>query len=745
MLMFLNIFNSFAKGLVTKCFFQTLIKLLYLNSLKLEMKKFLLTLTIAAAFQSVSAQEITLDKIYSGYYRGRGIAGIASMKNGENYLVIEQGGIARYSYKTSQKEGNIVDGQFESYEFSDDESKILLLKESQPIYRHSFLGKFEVKDLKSGKVISLNNGNTVQEPRFSPDASKVAFITDNNLFYQDLNTGKIIQITTDGKKNSILNGLADWVYEEEFGHARQYEWTKNSDAIVFVKSDESQVPEIYIPIYGKTLYPMEMRYKYPKAGEKNSAVSAQLYRLDNGKTMPLNLGAFKNYYIPNVFQTAKADEIVLITSERIQNASDVLKVNTKTGAVQKLFTETDEKWIDTDSPTLEFLEDDSFLWASERDGNRHLYWYDKDGKLKKQVTKGNWEVTDYYGYNPKSKEIYIQTTEKGSINKVVSKVHIENGKSQLISNAEGNNAANFSKNYNYFIETSSTAAKPYAFVLKDGNGKVVKELQNNEAQLQKLKADSFVEKEFITIPNAAGDQMNAWIIKPKNFDKNKKYPLFMFQYSGPGSQQVSNSWDNGNGIWFEMLAQKGYVVACVDGRGTGYKGAKFKKVTYMDLGKYEIEDQITAAKWFGNQSYIDKARIGMFGWSFGGYMTSLAMTKGADVFKMGIAVAPVTNWRYYDSVYTERFMRTPQENPDGYDKNSPTEYARLLKGKFLLIHGTADDNVHFQNSMEFSEALIQNKKQFDFMAYPDKNHGIYGGQTRPQLYQKMTDFILENL
>ncbi|WP_294267434.1 S9 family peptidase [uncultured Chryseobacterium sp.] len=709
------------------------------------MKKFLLTLTIAAAFQSISAQEITLDKIYSGYYRGKGIAGITSMKNGENYLVIEQGGIAKYSYKTSQKEGNIVDGQFESYEFSDDESKILLLKESQPIYRHSFLGKFEVKDLKSGKVTSLNNGNTVQEPRFSPDATKVAFISENNLFYQDLNTGKITQITTDGKKNSILNGLADWVYEEEFGHARQYEWTKNSDALVFVKSDESQVPEIYIPIYGKTLYPTEMRYKYPKAGENNSVVSAQLYRLDNGKTTALSLQSFKNYYIANVFQTAKPDEIVLITSERIQNASDVLKVNTKTGAVQKLFTETDEKWIDTDSPTLEFLEDDSFLWASERDGNRHLYWYDKDGKLKKQVTKGNWEVTDYYGFNPKSKEIYVQTTEKGSINKVVSKVNIENGKSQLISNAEGNNSANFSKNYNYFIETSSTAAKPYTFVLKDGNGKVVKELQNNETQLQKLKADSFVEKEFITIPNAVGDQMNAWIIKPKNFDKNKKYPLFMFQYSGPGSQQVSNSWDNGNGIWFEMLAQKGYVVACVDGRGTGYKGAKFKKVTYMDLGKYEIEDQITAAKWFGNQPYIDKTRIGMFGWSFGGYMTSLAMTKGADVFKMGIAVAPVTNWRYYDSVYTERFMRTPQENPDGYDKNSPTEYAKLLKGKFLLIHGTADDNVHFQNSMEFSEALIQNKKQFDFMAYPDKNHGIYGGQTRPQLYQKMTDFILENL
>jgi dipeptidyl-peptidase-4 len=512
-----------------------------------------------------------------------------------------------------------------------------------------------------------------------------------------------------------------------------------------VKLVETDVPEIYIPMYEKSLYPTEMRYKYPKAGEKNSIATAHIYQLSDGKKTKVNLDQFKNYYIPNVIQTSNPDEIVLITSQRTQNASDVLKVNTKTGQATKLFTETDDKWIDTDNVTLEFFEDNSFLWASERDGFRHLYWYEKDGKLKKQITKGNWEVTEYYGFNPKTKEVFIQTTEKGSINKVVSKINILNGKSQLISNSEGNNTANFSKNYNYFIETSSTVAKPYTFVLKDGNGKQLKELQNNEAQLQKLQQDNFSVKEFITIPNEAGDKMNAWIIKPKNFDPNKKYPLFMFQYSGPGSQQVSNSWDNGNALWFEMLAQKGYVIACVDGRGTGYKGAKFKKATYKNLGKYEIEDQITAAKWFGNQSYIDKSRIGIFGWSFGGYMASLAMTKGADVFKAGIAVAPVTNWRYYDSVYTERFLLTPQENPAGYDDNSPTTYANLLKGKFLLIHGTADDNVHFQNSMEFSEALIQNKKQFEFMAYPDKNHGIYGGQTRPQLYQKMTDFILENL
>ncbi|MGA9211916.1 DPP IV N-terminal domain-containing protein [Kaistella sp.] len=708
------------------------------------MKKILVSITILTSVAYFS-QEITLDKIYSGYYRGKGISGIASLKNGENYAVIESGGIAKYSYKTSKKEGNIVDGNFQSYIFNDDESKILLLKNSHPIYRHSFFGEFEVKDLKSGKILKLNDGNFVQEPSFSPDGSKVAFIADNNLFYQDLHSGKITQITTDGKKNSLLNGLADWVYEEEFGHAKLYEWTQNSDAIVYVKSNETDVPEMSITMYEKQLYPSEMKFKYPKAGANNSVVSAQLYRLDSAKTIALNLSNFKNYYIPDVYKTAKPDEIILITSERLQNASDILKVNTKTGDVTKLFTESDKRWIDTDNVTLEFLADNSFIWGAERDGNRHLYWYDQNGKLKKQITKGAWEVTNYYGYNPKTKEVLVQTTQEGSINKVISKVNIETGKTTLISNKSGTNSANFSQNYNYFIQTSSSATEPYTYVLKDGNGKTLKELQNNEEQFKKLQADNMVTKEFFTIPNEVGDQMNAWIMKPKDFDPNKKYPLFMFQYSGPGSQQVANSWDTGNGLWFNHLVQKGYIVACVDGRGTGYKGTEYKKSTYLNLGKYEIEDQIAAAKWFGKQSYINKDRIGIFGWSFGGYMASLALTKGADVFKTGIAVAPVTNWRYYDSVYTERFMRTPQENPKGYDDNSPTSYAQLLKGKFLLIHGTADDNVHFQNSIEFSEALIQNKKQFEFMAYPDKNHGIYGGNTRPQLYEKMTDFLLENL
>lgn len=711
------------------------------------MKKIVSILSVLAisGLSYLGAQQITLDKIYSGEYRGKGIAGVASLKSGEQYAVIEAGGISKYGYKSAKKEGQIAQGRFQSYNFSQDESKILLLTESQSVYRHSFLGKFEIKEMASGKTIPLNKGNFVQEPTFSPDASKVAFIADNNLFYQDLKSMEIVQITNDGKKNSIINGLADWVYEEEFGHARQYEWTKNSSAIVFVKSDETQVPEMNMQIYGKNLYPTDFRFKYPKAGENNSVVSAHVYNLKSQTLAPIDLSSFKNYYISNVIQTAGDDQIILITSQRTQNSADVISVDTQTAKAKKLFTESDEKWIEMDNIILEFLEDNSFLWGSERDGNRHLYWYNADGSLKKQITKGDWQVKNYYGFNPKPREVYLQTNETGSIYSVISKVNIDTGKSKLLSSKTGSNSAKFSKNFNYFIETSSSATTPYTFTLKNGEGKTLRELENNAEMLAKLKADNWVAKEYFTIPNEVGDQMNAWIIKPKDFDPQKKYPLFMFQYSGPGSQQVTDSWDGGNGIWFNHLAQQGYIVACVDGRGTGGKGTDFKKVTYMELGKYEIEDQIAAAKWLGNQSYIDKDRIGIFGWSFGGYMASLALTKGADTFKLGIAVAPVTNWRYYDTVYTERFMRTPQENPSGYDQNSPINFAKLLKGKFLLVHGTADDNVHYQNSVEFAEALIQEKKKFQFMTYPDKSHGISGGNTRAQLYQMMTDFIIENL
>ena len=706
----------------------------------------LISCVVFSVFTLNSAQEITLNKIHSGYYRTEFIYGINSMNDGEHYTVLEKDGIVKYSYKTGKKIETILEAKIQDYTFSHDESKVLVLNEQQPIYRYSFLGKYHVVNLnKNGKTTALNNGNWVQEPKFSPDGRFVAFISGNNLYYQDLSSEKITQITFDGEKNKIINGLADWVYEEEFGHADMYQWTKNSESLVFVKFDESQVKEMNMQVFNGNLYPQDFRFKYPKAGEENSKVSVYAYDLKLNKSTQINLANFETYYIPQVFQTAQPNEIAIATSNRHQNKLEIIKINTKNHSTKKILTETDAAWIETDNLSLEFLEDNSFLWASERDGFRHFYWYTPDGKLKKQITKGNWEITDYYGFSPKNSEILVQTTEKGSTNRVVSKINIKTGKKQIVSESKGTNNADFSKSFQYFINTHSSAEQPNTYTLRDFNGKTLRELQNNNSALKKLQSDGFVNKEFFQIPNKNGDQMNAWMIKPKDFSPNKKYPVLIYQYSGPGSQQVSNAWDGRNTIWFNLLAQKGYIVLCVDGRGTGYRGTKYKKATYKNLGKYEIEDQIAAAQWIGSQSYVDAGRIGIFGWSFGGYMASLAMTKGADVFKVGIAVAPVTTWRYYDTIYTERYLQTPQENPQGYDENSPINFADLMKGKYLLIHGTADDNVHYQNAVEIAEALIQKNKEFEFMTYPDKNHGIYGGNTRLHLYQKMTDFILNNL
>ena len=706
----------------------------------------LISCVVFSVFTLNSAQEITLNKIHSGYYRTEYIYGINSMNDGEHYTVLEKDGIIKYSYKTGKKIETILEAKIQDYTFSHDESKVLVLNEQQPIYRHSFLGKYHVVNLsKNGKITALNNGNWVQEPKFSPDGRFVAFISGNNLYYQDLSSEKITQITFDGEKNKIINGLADWVYEEEFGHADMYQWAKNSESLVFVKFDESQVKEMNMQVFNGNLYPQDFRFKYPKAGEENSKVSVYAYDLKLNKSTQINLANFETYYIPQVFQTAQPNEIAIATSNRHQNKLEIIKINTKNYSTKKILTETDAAWIETDNLSLEFLEDNSFLWASERDGFRHFYWYTPDGKLKKQITKGNWEITDYYGFSPKNSEILVQTTEKGSTNRVVSKINIKTGKKQIVSESNGTNNADFSKSFQYFINTHSSAEQPNTYTLRDFNGKTLRELQNNNSALKKLQSDGFVTKEFLQIPNKNGDQMNAWMIKPKDFSPNKKYPVLMYQYSGPGSQQVSNVWDGRNTIWFNLLAQKGYIVLCVDGRGTGYRGTKYKKATYKNLGKYEIEDQIAAAQWVGSQNFVDAGRIGIFGWSFGGYMASLAMTKGADVFKVGIAVAPVTTWRYYDTIYTERYLQTPQENPQGYDENSPINFAGLMKGKYLLIHGTADDNVHYQNAVEMAEALIQKNKEFEFMTYPDKNHGIYGGNTRLHLYQKMTNFILNNL
>jgi dipeptidyl-peptidase-4 len=500
-------------------------------------------------------------------------------------------------------------------------------------------------------------------------------------------------------------------------------------------------------IFEKKLYPTIETFKYPKAGEKNAIVSLHIYNLATKAVSKVDLGKYTDFYIPRIEWTNDANVLSAKILNRHQDNLDLLFVDGTTAATKVVLNETEKGYIDfIDTDNLTFLKDNSFIWTSEKDGFNHIYLYDKTGKLKNQVTKGNWEVTDYYGFDEKTKTVFYQSTENGSINRAVYSIGLDGKNKTVLSKKTGTNAATFSPNFQFFINTFSSATQPTTYTLNQSKtGKEVQVIENNQVLAEKLKGYNLPSKEFFVLKTAKGNELNAWIIKPKDFDVTKKYPVFMYQYSGPGSQQVNNEWNSTDDYWFMMLAQQGYIIACVDGRGTGFKGADFKKITQKQLGKYEVEDQIDAAKAIGDYTFVDKTRIGIFGWSYGGFMASNCIFQGADVFKMAIAVAPVTNWRFYDSVYTERYMQTPQENASGYDENSPINHVDKLKGKFLLIHGSGDDNVHVQNSMQMMEALIQANKQFDSQIYPDKNHGIYGGKTRIQLYTKMTNFIKENL
>ena len=712
------------------------------------MKKIILSLAVFALSVCSFAQQITLEGIYGGKYRENSLYGVNSLNDGENYTVLTKEGLVKRSYASTLKKDEAADivlvpGKFEGYEFSNNERYVLLQTNANQIYRHSFTAKFEVYDTQTKAKTLVFDGKGIQEPLFSPDASKVAFAFDNNLYIQDLKTNKVTQVTTDGKKNNIINGINDWVYEEEFGFVRNFDWNADGTSLAYVRFDESKVKEINIPIYYHNLYPEELRYKYPKAGQDNSEVSLHVFDTKNNATTNVDLGGVQNYYIPKIKFSTKANLLTVVTSNRHQNNVDVSFYDINTKKVNKLFTETNKAWIETDNLTVEFLADNSFLWTSERDGNNHIYHYADNGKLINQVT-------NYYGYNPANKTLYYQSNANNgkriSKERQISAISLDGKKSTMLTKNNGTNSAAFSKNFTYFINTFSSVTTPKTISLVESkSGKDLGVIVNNQPLKEKLNADNIGTKELFVLKTAVGNELNAYVIKPKDFDPNKKYPVLMYQYSGPGSQNVNNTYFNSNDYWHMMLAQEGYIVFCVDGRGTGYKGEEFKKQTYLQLGKYEVEDQIAAAKEIGNLPYVDKARIGIWGWSYGGFMASNVLFKGNDVFKAAIAVAPVTNWRYYDSVYTERFMRTPEENAAGYDDNSPINYANQLKGNFLLIHGSADDNVHPQNTFELSEALVQANKDFDMAIYTDKDHGIYGGNTRVQLYRKMTTFLKKNL
>ena len=701
--------------------------------------------------ETLGTKKITLEDIWGATFSTNRMNALNSM-NGDYYSLLnnDENGystVDKYSYTSLEKVATIVDGKtlqnvqnFESYSFNNDESQLILGKDIQKVYRRSTKGTYYAFSVGSKKVRFI--GENIQEPTFSPDSKKVAYAKNNNLFMLDLTTNLTTQVTKDGKYNHIINGTTDWVYEEEFGFVRAFEWSNDSKFIAFLRFNESKVREFSMGVTGDGLYPSQHVFKYPKAGEDNAKVSLHMYSLTTKNTKKINLGVYE--YIPRIKWSTKEGVLIATTLNRHQNDLKLHKVNAVRSSAMLLFNEKDAAYVSV-KDDLTFLDDNSFIWTSEKDGFNHIYHYSFNGKLINQITKGNWEVTKYYGFNKEKKTIYYQSVENGSINRGVYSIGLDGTNKKLLSNNIGTNTAAFSRNLNYFINTHSSSETPPKFSLYSAEGEMIKVIKDNAPLQEKLTDYKMSQKEFSTI-NINGNDLNMWMIKPVDFDAQKEYPLLMFQYSGPGSQQVANRWNGTNDYWHQMLAQQGMIIVCVDGRGTGLKGRDFKKVTQKELGKYEVEDQIAAAKKLAERSYIDKNNIGIWGWSYGGFMSTNCLLKGNDIFTTAIAVAPVTSWRFYDTVYTERYMQTPQENASGYDDNSPINYADKLEGNYLLVHGTGDDNVHAQNSMRMINAMVAANKPFDIAMYPDRAHGIRKGKnTRLHLYKKMTAFIQTNL
>ena len=708
-------------------------------------------------FNLIGAQDLSLDlgELMDGKYDPNRLEAIRSMRNGEYYTVLEEdktlntNSLVSYAYSNALERKVLIDSnrfpeknKFSGYTFSNDEQKILLETLTDNIYRRSKQAIYWIYDIKTNSLEKLFD-QKVQEPLFSPDGSKVAYVYRRNLFIKNLELNIVKQITYDGDYQTI-NGITDWVYEEEFGFVRAFDWSQDSNQIVYMRFDESNVPIFSMDVYGNQTYPFPYMFRYPKAGEENSKIELIIYNTSSQTKETIDFENETPYYIPRIQFIGGRHSLIIQTLNRHQNKLKLWRWNTKKKNLQLLLTEIDEAYVSINDD-LKFIEDDGFLWTSEKDGYRHIYHFDKDGKLINQVTQGDWEVTTIYNYNPKSKEIYFQSVEGSSIERGIYAIDISGRGKRKLQPTQGFNGATFSTNNSYYIHSYSDELTPPIYTLYETRkNRPIRQLMNNKSLIEKLESYNFSEKEFSTI-QINGSELNMWMIKPADFDANKKYPLLMFQYSGPGSQQVSNRWGDSRTLWHKDLANQGFIIACVDGTGTGFKGSKFKKSTYLNLVKYESLDQIATAKTLGELPYVDHNRIGIWGWSFGGHMATHCLLTGNDVFSFAIAVAPVTNWRFYDTIYTERFMRTPQENPEGYDLNSPINYADQLKGDFLIIHGSGDDNVHVQNTMRMVEALIQADKQFEWMIYPDKNHGISGGNTRKHLYTKMTNFIFKNL
>ena len=728
-------------------------------NIRIGLLLFFISISLAVFSQNkIKLQDVVDDRIFSP----KSVTGLRSMNDGLNYTIKEDGNkIVKYSYKTGEKVEILFDlstvenagfKAFSDYDISNDETKILFTTQKQPIYRHSFLSEYYIWNLTTKEMIPLSANGSQQLATFSPDGERVAFVRNNNLFLKNLKFGTENQITTDGKKNELINGASDWVYEEEFGSSKAYEWSPDSKFLAFIKFNETEVPTFTIPMYQgqkpalkeNQLYPGNYSYKYTKAGEKNSVVSVHIYDVMAKSSVTADVGDDTEQYIPRIKWTPDASDLAIMKLNRLQNKVDIVLANPYTGDTRSFFSEKNKRYIDENFyDEFVFLPDNKYIVLnSERNGFSHLYLYDRQGFEIKQLTDGNFDVTEFYGFDPVRKMFYYQAAKESPMRREVYFVSLDGKKSGKLSTQTGTNQAEFSNGMKYFINYFTNIETPNLVTLHDQNGKFIRSLEEN-TDLKKILNDySLGKKEFFSFKTSEGVELNGWMMKPANFDPAKKYPVLMTQYSGPNSQEVLDKWSVS---WNDYLAQEGFIIACVDPRGTGARGEDFRKMTYQQLGKYESDDQVEAARYLGTLSFVDKNNIAIWGWSYGGFMAALCMEKGADVFKAGISVAPVTNWRFYDSVYTERYMRTPKENQDGYDDNSPLSHADKIKGNYLLIHGTADDNVHFQNTMEFAERMVQAGVQFDMATYTNRNHGIKGGNTRLHLYTKMTNFLKTKL
>jgi dipeptidyl-peptidase-4 len=727
-----------------------------------------LMLSFSFSFIQSSAQtaELTNELIwYSGEFSSEWVSGVNSMNDGLHYTSMEAndaGGtsVVMYEYSSGKKVKALADSKdifgdaakgFDGYSFSADESKMLIRTETTSIYRRSSEANYYVYDRASKRAYPLTKFADGKQrlAQFSPDGTKIAYVRDNNIVIHEVSSREEERITSDGKMNSIINGYADWVYEEEFGFHRGFYWSPKSDRIAYYKFDETDVKQFQMAMYGD-LYPEQYTFKYPKAGEGNSKVSVHIYDLNAMTSKRVDIGDQTDIYIPRIKWTKNNNKLCVMRMNRHQNHLEFLVTDLSERqpfelATTKIFDEKSETYIDV-SDNLTFMADGrSFIWNSERDGYDHMYMFDMKGQVIKQLTAGSWDVIEFLGVNEKSGIFYYTSSEASPLEQHVYAKGIKKRYFKQLSEKKGHNDATFSDSFDYYINYHSDANTPHYISLHNAKGKEIRVLKDNAKLKKTINKYGFSEKEFFTFTNSAGVDLNCWMIKPANFDARKKYPVYVAIYGGPGHNTVSDSWGGRNLYWHQMLAQQGYLVVSCDPRGTMYRGRDFEHSTYMELGKLETEDFIDFAKHLQAQPHVDGDRIGMQGWSYGGYMTALCMTKGAEYYKAGISVAPVTNWRYYDTIYTERFMRTPQENESGYDDNSPINHVELLEGPFLLVHGSADDNVHYQNTMEMVDALVRANKQFDLFIYPNKNHGIYGGTTRLHLFTKMTEFVLENL